>query len=266
MCTCAQGPPLTQLLPLRCRSSPDPKPAGCTLPLPLLLTLVRAPLVCTQGYARKGAALHGMDRWSEAIKVYDAGLKMEPANQPLQVLRSDALKRRAAAGGEWKTIGANKKSADFLKLPLHICAGPNKGICVFDQQAGVVHVMNADASYVRCSINEDQVVNRAGLFGQAGGIACDGDHVYVTDGMRCRVIKCDGASTGWPPCTMYHVPCTKCTALLPSPPCVRRIVTRATLELGAWMDSSDQQRLRAAKGCRLGLPFRLPSGHFTSKP
>ena len=30
-----------------------------------------------KGYGRKGAALHGLDRWTEAIAAYDAGLKMD---------------------------------------------------------------------------------------------------------------------------------------------------------------------------------------------
>ena len=48
----------------------------------------------------------------------------------------------------------------------------------------------AAASYTKVSLNTEQKINRAGLFGQVGGIACSKEHVYVTDQMRCRVIKC----------------------------------------------------------------------------
>ena len=58
----------------------------------------------------------------------------------------------------------------------------------------MVRVLNADATYVRCTLNADQKVNMAGLFSEPHGVACDGDHVYVTDNMRCRVIKCDSAT------------------------------------------------------------------------
>ena len=49
--------------------------------------------------------MHGMGRWGEAIKAYDAGLKMEPGSSMLHAGREDALKRLAHAGGEWRVIG-----------------------------------------------------------------------------------------------------------------------------------------------------------------
>lgn len=31
----------------------------------------------SKGYARKGAALHGLKRWEDAVEAYNAGLKLE---------------------------------------------------------------------------------------------------------------------------------------------------------------------------------------------
>ena len=154
----------------------------------------------SQGYARKGAALHGMDRWTEAISAYEAGLKMEPGMRALEQGITDARKRLALAGGEWKWIGHRQivdddgYNAPFLKHPTRLCSGPGGGICVIDQGRNRIVVMNKEGTYVRCSLNADQQINRAGLFTEPHGVAFDGTHVYTTDSMRCRVIKCDATS------------------------------------------------------------------------
>jgi len=150
-----------------------------------------------KGYARKGAALHGLDRWGEAIKVYEAGLKLEPSNEDLKQGVAHAMKRRALAGGDWELVCHNRETEGergdmeaYLKHPVAIAPGPNGGVVVLDHGREMVRVMNRDCTYTKCTVNEKQVINRASLFGQACGVACDGDHVYVTDQMRCRVIKC----------------------------------------------------------------------------
>lgn len=154
----------------------------------------------TKGYVRKGAALHGMDRWSEAIKAYEAGLKVEPSSRACLDGIDDARKRLALAGGEWRIIG-NRRVADewgnpewFFRQPYALCAGPSGGFCVIDRGRNVVRVLNADATYIRCTLNDENKVNMAGLFGEPSGVACDGAHVYVTDQMRCRVVKCDATN------------------------------------------------------------------------
>lgn len=154
-----------------------------------------------KGYARKGAALYGMDRWNEAIRAYEAGLKMEPSNRALEQGVADARKRRAQAGGEWKIL-ANRvvydeeegRNMHLLKGPTKICAGPNGGICVIDHARNKVFVFNADATHIRLTLNAEQKVNFAGLFSQPHGVACDGTSVFVTDDMRCRIVKCDAAT------------------------------------------------------------------------
>ena len=155
-----------------------------------------------KGYARKGAALHGMDRWGEAVKAYEAGLKFDPTARALLQGIEDAQRRRALAGGEWRFV-ANRKVEDelrggmknFLRMPTCLAIGPNNGFCVLDtgdqDQYACVRVLNHDATYIKCTLNADQQINRSGLFSQPHGLACDMEHVYVTDDGRCRVIKCD---------------------------------------------------------------------------
>lgn len=157
-----------------------------------------------KGYARKGAALHGMDRWAEAITAYEAGLKLEPDSPTLKVMIEDAKKRHILAGGDWKFIG-NKQVTDddgeqnpYLGQPTHLCAGPPGYFCFFDHKRSFVRVVNLEATYIKTTLNADQKINRAGLFGQVGGIACSKDHIWVSDQMRCRVIQCsvlDGSLT-----------------------------------------------------------------------
>ena len=147
-----------------------------------------------KGYARKGAALHGLDRWGEAIKVYEAGLKLEPSNEDLKQGVAHAMKRRALAGGDWELVCHNRETEGergdmeaYLKHPVAIAPGPNGGVVVLDHGREMVRVMNRDCTYTKCTVNEKQVINRASLFGQACGVACDGDHVRVrTDGRRRR--------------------------------------------------------------------------------
>ena len=156
-----------------------------------------------KGYVRKGAALHGLDRWSEAIVAYEAGLKFDPTAEALRQGIDDANRRRALAGGDWQFIGKRKVHGDrglddLLKVPRALCAVPGVGLCVLDSGKDgydVVHVLNHDASRVRCTLNADQQINRTGLFGHPKSVASDGGHVFVTDQMKCRVIKCS-ATTG----------------------------------------------------------------------
>ena len=55
-----------------------------------------------KGYARQGAALHGLGRFDEAVRAYEEGLRVEPGNAALEQGLADALRRRAAAGGSWE--------------------------------------------------------------------------------------------------------------------------------------------------------------------
>ena len=83
------------------------------------------------------------------------------------------------AGGDWKFIG-NRQEIDpsdgrmkpFLGHPIHLCAGPPGYFCIMDNERSFVRCCNMDATYIKCTLNADQAINRAGLFGQVGGIAC----------------------------------------------------------------------------------------------
>ena len=127
-----------------------------------------------KGYVRKGAALHGMDRWVEAVKAYEEGLKFDPTSEALRQGIDDARRRSVLAGGEWKWMGHERSREDgqrLVSVPIAVCGAPAKGVCVLDQggndDAGArVTVFNHDLSYTKCVINGEQMINRAGVFGQ----------------------------------------------------------------------------------------------------
>ena len=126
-----------------------------------------------KGHVRKGAALHGMDRWGEAVTAYEAGLKFDPTSESLRQGIDDAKRRQALAGGEWIFVG-NRRGDDgcrVLQVPIAFCAAPANGLCILDNggqnaNGATVLVTNHDVTYIKLSINSDQMVNRAGLFGQ----------------------------------------------------------------------------------------------------
>lgn len=49
----------------------------CLPPLTTVFKCVKLNPSWSKGYARKGAALHGVHRWDDAIAAYKAGLKLE---------------------------------------------------------------------------------------------------------------------------------------------------------------------------------------------
>lgn len=55
------------------------------------------PVITFQGYSRKGAALHGLKKFAEAEKAYEAGLKIEPENAQLKK-GLEEVERDASAG------------------------------------------------------------------------------------------------------------------------------------------------------------------------
>ena len=58
-----------------------------------------------KGYGRKGAALHGMGRFDDAIAAYEMGLKAEPGLAMLTNGLEDAKREAAASGGPGGGIG-----------------------------------------------------------------------------------------------------------------------------------------------------------------
>ena len=65
-----------------------------------------------KGYARQGAALHGLGRFDEAVRAYEEGIRVEPGNVALEQGLGDALRRRAAAGGSWEVAVDGGRTAD----------------------------------------------------------------------------------------------------------------------------------------------------------
>ena len=121
-------------------------PLGCAMAVAALRELRRldAPSLAQ----RKGAALHGMDRWAEAITAYETGLKLEPDSPTLKIMIEDAKKRHLLAGGDWKFIG-NKQVTDpdgeqnpYLGQPTHLCPGPPGYFCIYDHKRSFVRVIN----------------------------------------------------------------------------------------------------------------------------
>ena len=87
-----------------------------------------------KGYARKGAALHGLFRFDEAVKAYEEGLKHEPESAVLVEGLADAERRRKAAGGDWdvavdggRQIYVSTKDGDVKMDQIGGIARPTKG-------------------------------------------------------------------------------------------------------------------------------------------
>jgi len=80
-----------------------------------------------RGYSRKGAALHGLGDFEEAMEAYDAGLKIEPANAALKTAKEEAEKESKRAGGDifanmlkgdiWGKLRTNPKTASYCNQP-----------------------------------------------------------------------------------------------------------------------------------------------------
>ena len=70
-----------------------------------------------KGYARRGAALHGLFRLDEAVRTYETGLSHDPSLAALKDGLADALRRREAAGGEWTVVvdGAREINTETRK-------------------------------------------------------------------------------------------------------------------------------------------------------
>jgi len=80
-----------------------------------------------RGYSRKGAALHGLQEYEEAIEAYEAGLKIEPTNEGMKKSKDDAEKALQNAGNNmfgnllkgdiWTKLRTNPKTAAYCNQP-----------------------------------------------------------------------------------------------------------------------------------------------------
>ena len=63
-----------------------------------------------KGYARKGAALHGLRRWDDAIAAYEAGLKIEDSAALRNGLQEVQEAREFSSGNPGDAMGLGKIS------------------------------------------------------------------------------------------------------------------------------------------------------------
>lgn len=168
-----------------------------------------------KGYARKGAALHGLYRWTEAVAVYEAGLAADSSEASKALLGtaiSDALRRRARAGGQWRLIVDGRSqvsthtrdgmkdlsplgcrdelgepSVDFRGVPRYP-PPPKPGGAMVACPGACVSIIDGDQvkvfdqyGTVRRTYNEKFKQGARSLRAPCG-IATDGTHMYVAEG------------------------------------------------------------------------------------
>lgn len=68
------------------------------------------PLSCFQGYSRKAAALEFLNRFEEAKKTYEEGLKHEPGNSQLKEGLQNMEARLAGEGTNWGSRNCSQRS------------------------------------------------------------------------------------------------------------------------------------------------------------
>ena len=167
-----------------------------------------------KGYLRKGAALHGLFRWDEAVRAYELGLAHDPSLGALTDGLQDALRRRKAAAGEWEEMLAGatwpdplpedvRRRADAAQHPLLVECAPGRALvvqpsgsadgappeamlCVCDATHGCVRMLDPT------TLEERQVLGTAGSadgeLGKPVCLAAHGDCLAVADGSDlCRV-------------------------------------------------------------------------------
>lgn len=69
-----------------------------------------------KGYARAGAALHGLCRWSDAVVAYERGMKAdasEASHAALVAGVASALRRKARAGGQWRMVVGSAQTTEI---------------------------------------------------------------------------------------------------------------------------------------------------------
>ena len=115
-----------------------------------------------KGYVRKGAALHGLHRFDEAVEAYEEGLRVEPENKVLSECLADALKRRKAAGGAWEVCVDGRRLSE---------QSTKDGVTRLPQLGGVVRAEEA------AMVPFAQLVMGAG------------EHVVALDGTRPKIFS-----------------------------------------------------------------------------
>ena len=147
-----------------------------------------------KGYARLGAALFGLYRWTEAIDAYERGLKVDPELAALAQGIDDARRRRAQAGGQW-TVAVDGSR----EIEAHTRKGPERlpqltrplGLCAVLHDVGDAQVCAYDGDQIKLfsklsgtvyrTFNEKFKDSGVVTLGDVKGFACDGDSMFTAE-------------------------------------------------------------------------------------
>lgn len=168
-----------------------------------------------KGFARRGAALHGLHRWSESIEAYEAGLALDPTHAPLTLGLRDVRRRRQLAAGDWWTLADGSEMLDVvaeLNPPMKLADGTSVSaaqeplllrparlsiteageVCVCDAGANQVRLFGTDGRLLRTfnmRANCAPTPRTDGAFASATSAACDGKTCYLADARSSCVIR-----------------------------------------------------------------------------
>jgi hypothetical protein len=200
-----------------------------------------------KGFARKGAALHGLYRLDDAILAFEGGLKIDPESAALKEGLADALKRKKAMGGQWQVVvdgselhsvhvmpegktSTIERSVPQVSLALSsLCAAPANFVCCIDGE--FVKLCDGESGSVVRTFNAQMKDSKATtLNGAPVGLAMD---PLGTD------------------IALYTIEDTKAASL-------RRLLIRDSRSEGAKRESPDKC-LESVSGSR-SLGIRRPAG------
>ena len=144
-----------------------------------------------KGYARLGAALHGLYRWPEAIKAYERGLAVDPSLQALKQGIEDARQRLAQAGGVWTIAVDGKREVESqtregprrlpqLTQPFGLCAVPTDEAQIGALDGDQIKLFSRHGIVSR-TFNEKYKDSGVTSLGDVTGFACDGASMFVAE-------------------------------------------------------------------------------------
>ena len=116
-----------------------------------------------KGYGRKGAALHGMGRYAEAVKAYEDGLKIEPALAMLTNGLADAKREaeREEASGGMGGLGNVFGAPDVLQK---IASNPQTAPLLADPSfMAKLEELKRDPSSINRHLNDQRILSVMGM-------------------------------------------------------------------------------------------------------
>ena len=156
-----------------------------------------------KGWLRKGAALHGLGLFAEAIAAYQQGVAADPSMEgALKVGLADVQLAQVRAGGDWCTV-LEPQTTVARAIPMGEVSpvpqwsssagvlGPAPdGFCLADPGMRQVLLYDSTGSLQRTFNAERPEMGRPGQLVPGGtlngplGIACDAASLYVADSLR----------------------------------------------------------------------------------